>query len=155
VRPPESLANGIVPGAFVLDADTATRFARALPPGIVVVARTDAEAQTIASALRKAGHPDARGATDGLRVWTDAGVTLTEPAWKSPLPPGHAVELLGRAPGWIQDVRWEISEFRYDVVVVEGDALIRVPDLPEEALRSLGPRGAAGLGEVVGGPVRG
>jgi hypothetical protein len=87
-----------------------------------------------------------------------AGLIFHTPAWKSPLPPAHPIWLTeegagqlglsGRLPGWVQDVRWPAFEFRYDALLLGPAGLLRLEDLPEEALASRGPRGAAGLGEL-------
>jgi rhodanese-related sulfurtransferase len=149
VRPSEALAAGIVAGAWVLPAADALRLAHALPADLVVLAATDADAITLAEAFVAAGRPNARASVGGIVTWVTAGRPVHEPAWKSPLPPGHAVVLDDGRPGWIQDVRWPLHEFRFDVLVVSDGALVRVADLTEERLVSQGARGAAGLGSVV------
>lgn len=161
-RPPAALAAGIVPGAFVLPPSDAARLAARLPDGLVVLAATDADARALAVALRAAGR-DARASTGGIAAWKRAGRAIREPAWKSPLPPGQPVRLLPDAArarglaadtplvGWVQDVAWRGAEFRYDIRLDHAGALPRLDDLPEEALAALGPRGAAGLGVVLGG----
>ncbi len=149
VRPSEALATGIVAGAWVLPPADAVRLAHALPDDIVVLAATDADAIGLAEALVAAGRPNARASVGGIVTWVAAGRPVHEPAWKSPLPPGHAVVLDDGRPGWIQDVRWPVDEFRFDVLVLSDGALVRVADLTEERLLSRGARGAAGLGSVV------
>jgi len=57
--------------------------------------------------------------------------------------------LSGLKSGWVQDVRWATTEFRFDVLFAGDAEFVRVDDLPEEDLLSLGPRGAAGLGELL------
>jgi rhodanese-related sulfurtransferase len=161
VRAPDALAAAIVPGAVLLPAADALRLAPRLPRALVVLAGTDAEARTLARALGATGI-DAAACIGGISAWKVAGRPLREPAWKSPLPPGHAVTLLPEAarvrglgeralPGWIQDVAWETAEFRYDVFIDAPDAPPRLSNLPEEALAARGTRGAAGLGGVVSG----
>lgn len=149
VRPPESLAAGIVAGAWVLPAADALRLAPALPANVVVLAPSDADAITLAEALVAAGRANARASVGGIVTWVTAGRPVREPAWKSPLPPSHAVQLEDGRAGWIQDVRWPVDEFRFDVLVESDGALVRVDDLAEERVRSRGARGAAGLGGVV------
>lgn len=138
LRPPASLAAGIVDGAWILPAADAPRFAPLWKDVVVLGDRETVET------LRAAGLDVVHA--PGIAAFVAAGRSIHEPAWKSPLPTGTAVRL-GEDEGWVQDVRWQGSEFRFDVRV--GPALRRVDDLPEEALVALGGRGAAGLGTVL------
>ena len=145
VRAGERLSIGIVTGAILLSPAEAVAHVRALPRPLRVVADSDEAALALAAALCAAGHPEVGPSLGGLQPWRAAGRAIHEPAWKSPLPPGHPVQV-GPERGRVQDVRWEADEFRFDVRLFRGGGLALGVDLPEEALDSAGPRGAAGLG---------
>jgi hypothetical protein len=145
LRPSEALATCLVDGAWVLTPAEALALATRLPAGMTVIGASPAETTRWVEALRAAGCAAVAG--DPIGVLRAAGVPTHEPAWKSPLPPGHPVTL-AEGDGWVQDVRWVDTEFRFDVLVDVPGALVRREGLPEETLRSRGPRGAAGLGRV-------
>lgn len=138
VRPAPSLSAGIVTGAWIVPAADAARFAH-LWRHVVVLGDP-----SVVEALRESGVEAEPSA--GIAAWVAAGRAVHEPAWKSPMPVGSPVRHRGRE-GWVQDVRWSGTEFRFDVRV--GPELERVEDLPEEALEAPAGRGAAGLGTVV------
>lgn len=121
VRGPAAWARGIVVGSWLLRPTEI----RLLPgPVWVIGAPCPAGAEPLALA--------------------DSPWPVREPAWKSPLPPGHRVRFQG-APGRIQDVVWTPVGFAFSVAVLRDGGLVRVDGLPEEDLESVGPRGAAGL----------
>lgn len=130
LRPVSALRYGFVAGAWLLPD------ASLMPPTdrVVVVLTEEPESAT---AL---GWPVTWG---GLAAWRSAGFTIRAPEWKAPLPLLHRVTLAGEL-GWIQDVAWSGEEFVYAVLMADGR---RLTGLIEEALASLGGRGAAGLGE--------
>jgi len=98
-----------------------------------------------------------------LDAWRSAGFEVREPAWKSPAPVRRDIVLSARvveahggdgstggsARGWVQDVRWEDDEFRFDVAVILAGRLVRLTGLVEEELELPGGRGAAGLGQTL------
>ena len=130
LRPVGSLRYGLVAGAWLLPD------ASLMPPTdrVVVVLTEEPEAAAVL------GWPVTWG---GLAAWRSAGFTIRAPEWKAPLPLLHRVMLAGEL-GWIQDVGWSGEEFLYAVLLKSGR---RIEGLTEEALVSLGSRGAAGLGE--------
>jgi rhodanese-related sulfurtransferase len=148
VRPPSLVATGLPAGALVLGEEDARKLAELLPPDVYVLAETDARAAAVAAGLVVAGARGAHATVGGVAAWVAAGVPVAEPAWKSPLPTGHLVRDRGGELGWVQDVRWENDEFRFDVLWVRDGALVRERGRVEEDLVSVGPRGAAGLGQV-------
>lgn len=153
LRPGAVLASGIATGSVVLPPDAVA--AATLPPGslVVLTAADGAGLAAIRALDRRVWRPP-----HGLADLVAAGFPVHEPAWKSPLPPAHPVELTpaaadarglaGAGTGWVQDVAWRGDEFRFDVLIDVAGRMVRVEDLPEEALVSTGPRGAAGMGAL-------
>ena len=113
VRPPGALSAGIVTGAWIVPAVDAPRHAH-LWRSVVVIGDEE-----VVRSLRALGV-EASGSS-GIAAWVAAGRPVHEPAWKSPAPVGSAVRHAGLL-GWVQDVRWSGSEFRYDVRVEIGRA---------------------------------
>jgi hypothetical protein len=134
LRRPSALRYGILQDALLFsEADALTLRAR-LPP-CRVLHDTPAQARDLADRLGLPVGP----AT--LAAWVAGGAVLRLP---------DCLDASGEA-GWVQDIRWAGHEFRFTVLLLRDDALVRLDDLPEEALTARSGRGAAGLGEQIGG----
>lgn len=155
LRPPGVLAHGIVTGSWLLSPEELATGPLPAAPAYLVLAETDTEAEAGVVALRERGLLAEAAPT--LARWRVAGAAVHEPAWKSPLPVRHAVRVSREAlpegadsdEGVVQDVAWTHPEFTFAVAVVVGSVRVRLDDLVEEQLQSLGPRGAAGMGETL------
>jgi hypothetical protein len=129
LRSLEQIAGGIVVGSFIVE------------PGEIPLLPGSGRIVTLGA------EPPEGGLRARLEDLLASGYRIREPAWKAPMPAGHRVVFEG-APARVQDVRWEDDQFRYDVLVLRGEGLVRVEGLVEEQLESVGPRGAAGLGAM-------
>ncbi len=160
IRSPGVLAHGIVVGSWLVDpAELLEELGRhGQISELLLLVDQVGEGTELLRALQSRGVSAQE--VVGLSPWQEAGAPVREPAWKSPLPVRHRVAvsaehlggLAGDAPrlvGTVQDVHWPDNEFTYDVLLRAGESFVRVHGLVEEQLESLGPRGAAGMGETL------
>lgn len=155
VRAPGVLAHGVVTGSWLLAPGELASGPLPGAPAYLVLAETTAEAEAGVARLRERGLRAEAAPT--LARWRAAGVPVHEPAWKSPLPVRHRVHVAAAAlpegtdgpEGTVQDVAWTHPEFTFAVALSVGGVLVRREGLVEEQLQSLGPRGAAGMGETL------